>query len=197
MKRLAFILFFLFHIGFIALNSVVMTRETHLDFFHKRSNALDAFLGDLIRTPFLLYYGRYTGTETGYGFFGFNVKSTGFVITEACGQKFTPTFQTVEAENRFAGLRSQFIDYIDYWERQKKYGNKMDTLRENYLDLVLKNIATFSVKGQSLPCDSVKTGYYLLELPFLAETTPDSIPAPTLFPLKSYTYAIHSRPMAQ
>ena len=80
-----------------------MTRETYVDFFDKKSNYFDFICGKIIRHPFFQIYGRYTGIETGYGFFGFNVRSTGFVINEYCGKTSNPEF------NSFANCKQFYI----------------------------------------------------------------------------------------
>ena len=190
MKRALLLIFFCIHLGFLVFNNAVMTRETHVEFFERKGTRLDTLLSRIIRHPAFLAYGRITGLETGYGFFGFNVRSTGFVITENCGQAFYPEFQSLEAENRYSGLRGAYIDYLKYKHPIGRTTSPIDSLQEDYLDLVLKNVAAFSLKGKALACDSTFTGYYILEVPTLKEASSGAAPSPSLVPVKKFAYVV-------
>ena len=190
MKRRALLFFFCVHLGFLVFNNAVMTRETQVEFFNQRETRLDTLLGRVIRHPVFQAYGRMTGLETGYGFFGFNVRSTGFVVTENCGQAFYPEFHSLEAENRYSGLRGVYIDYLKYKYPVNRPASAVDSLQEDYLDLVLKNVATFSLKGKQLACDSTYTGYYILEIPTLKEARSEATSVPNLVPVKKIAYVV-------
>lgn len=167
-----------------------MTRETHVELLNQRETRLDTLLGRVIRHPVFQAYGRLTGLETGYGFFGFNVRSTGFVITESCGQAFYPELHSLEAENRYSGLRGVYIDYLKYKYPVNRPTSEVDSLREDYLDLVLKSVAAFSLKGKPLACDSAYTGYYILEIPTLKEAYSGAGSMPSLVPVKKFAYVV-------
>lgn len=167
-----------------------MTRETYVDFFDKKSNSFDFICGKIIRHPFFQIYGKYTGIETGYGFFGFNVRSTGFVINEYCGKTSNPEFNSLEAENRYGSLRSLYIDYLKYQFPDNRKTNQVDSMSEDYLDLVLKNVSAFSMRGKVVDCDSVLTGYYILEVPKLVDLENGAELNYELLPVKKFVYAI-------
>jgi hypothetical protein len=157
---------------------------------NKKSNYFDFICGKIIRNSFFQIYGKYTGIETGYGFFGFNVRSTGFVINEYCGKTSNPEFNSLEAENRYGSLRSLYIDYLKYQFPENRKANQVDGMFEDYLDLVLKNVSAFSMRGKVVDCDSVLTGYYILELPKLVDLKNDAEINYELLPVKKFVYAI-------
>lgn len=190
MKKLVLIVLLFLHIGILTIQNLVMTRETYVNFFKKKSSYLDLFGSKLIRNQFFQKYGKYTGIETGYGFFGFNVRSTGFVINEYCGETATPKFNSFEAEIRFSSLRSMYIDYLSYQYPENRKTTQVDSLLEDYLDLVLKNVSTFSMRGKKVACDSVLTGYYILEFPGLSDLKKGTELKYELLPVKKFIYAI-------
>ena len=190
MKKLFLVIFLFLHIGILIVNNSVMTRETYMDFFNKKSNYFDFLCGKIIRNSFFQIYGKYTGIETGYGFFGFNVRSTGFVINEYCGKTSNPEFNSLEAENRYGSLRSLYIDYLKYQFPENRKANQVDGMLEDYLDLVLKNVSAFSMRGKVVDCDSVLTGYYILELPKLVDLKNGAELNYELLPIKKFVYAM-------
>ena len=190
MKKRLLLLAFFVQIGFIFLNSAVITREVFLSFYEKDPTAADYFLGRLIRSLPFQAYGRISGGETGYGFFGFNVRSTGFLLTEACGEVHAPQFKTFTGETRFECLRSNFIDYVDLFEKDITAARYRDSLREEYLDLMIKSTASFALKGIPLTCDSIKSGFYILETPQLWDKTHGRETQYALTPLKTFSYVV-------
>ncbi len=190
MKKKLLLLAFFAQTGFILLNSAVITREIFLSFYDKDSTKVDYFLGRLIRSLPFQVYGRISGGETGYGFFGFNVRSTGFLITEACGEVYTPQFKTFTGETRYECLRSNFIDYVDLFEQDRSATGLRDSLREGYLDLLIKNTASFSLKGVPLTCDSIRSGFYVLETPRLWDKAYHQETPYSLLPLKTINYVV-------
>lgn len=189
MKKLVLLLFLFVHIVILVINNSVMTRETYLEFFDKKNTYFDFISGRIIRNLFFQVYGKYSGIETGYGFFGFNVRSTGFVINEYCGKSLGPQFNSLEAENRYSGLRGIYIDYLKYKYPKNRKMNQVDSLLEDYLDLVLKNVSAYSLRGKEVNCDSVLTGYYILELPKLSELRKNPDLKYDLLPVKKFVYA--------
>lgn len=190
MKKKLLLLAFFAQIGFIFLNSAVITREIFLNFYDKDSTKVDYFLGRLIRSLPFQVYGRISGGETGYGFFGFNVRSTGLLITEACGEVYTPQFKTFTGETRYECLRSNFIDYVDLIGKDRAATSIRDSLREGYLDLLIKNTASFTLKGVSLTCDSIQSGFYVLETPRLWNESHGLKTLYSLMPLKTINYVV-------
>jgi len=190
MKRVIFLLFSCFHLAFLILNNASVTRETYLKFFNKKGTYVDSIVSRVIRHSAFLTYGRLTGLETGYGFFGFNVRSTGFVLAENCGEVYYPKFRTLEGENRYSGLRGIYIDYLEYMHPVGREKHRLDSLQEKYLDLVLKNVTAFSLRDKPLACDSTFSGYYILEIPTLKEVRSGTAPMPSLLPVKKLAYVV-------
>lgn len=190
MKKRLLLLAFFVQIGFIFLNSAVITREVFLSFYDKDPTVADYYLGKLIRSLPFQVYGRISGGETGYGFFGFNVRSTGFLLTEACGEVYAPQFKTFAGETRYECLRSNFIDYVDLFEKDQSPSRLRDSLREGYLDLLIKNTASFALEGIEINCDSIKTGFYILETPQLWDKTYGRETQYSLTPLKTFSYVV-------
>jgi len=62
-------------------------------------------------------------------------------------------------------------------------------MSEDYLDLVLKNVSAFSMRGKVVDCDSVLTGYYILEVPKLVDLKNVANLNYELSPIKKFVYA--------
>jgi len=189
MKRIIFGIFLVWHLGFLLVNNVVMSRETYIEFFEKKTTRMDSWWMKLIRQPWFQAYGRLTGLETGYGFFGFNVRSTGFVIAENGGQTYIPRFRTLEGENRYSSYRGLHIEYLDYMDRQKYPPGQSKSLREKYLDLGLRSVAAYALRDQPLIGDTVFAGYYILELPTLKQAHQGKSEK-SLLPVKKFSYVV-------
>ncbi|MFN9683230.1 MAG: hypothetical protein ACK56V_16680, partial [Bacteroidota bacterium] len=67
---------------------------------------------------------------------------------------------------------------------------QVDGMLEDYLDLVLKNVSAFSMRGKVVDCDIVLTGYYILELPKLVDLKNGTELNYELLPVKKFVYAI-------
>lgn len=190
MKRTFFGLFIVFHLGFLLVNNTVMSRETYLQFFEKEGTGMDAWWMRFIRNPWFQRYGRFTGLETGYGFFGFNVRSTGFVIAENCGHTYMPRFRSLEGENRYSSYRGLHIEYLDFMDSKKYPANQPKSSREKYLDLGLRSVAAFALRDEPLQCDTVFAGYYILELPTLKQAQQGKGAEKSLLPVKKFSYVV-------
>jgi hypothetical protein len=113
------------------------------------------------------YYGRYTGAETGYGFFGINVRTNGLLIGECDGKKLSPVFASYETSLRFFTMANSATDgYISEAE-----GRTPDSLRgsltvkQAYDNLVLKNIAFTLYTKYGCGDSSATLSYNLLNYP--------------------------------
>jgi len=133
----------------------------------------------LLRT----YY-RYTGTETGFGFFAPDVKSHGDMFFESCGALLDLPFETNEGNIRGNCLISNVTEYIN---DDLQSGKKL-TLKQRFSDLLIQNLVVKAeqVNGLKNNCKIVKVTYKLIEFPPLQSTV--TTKTPLLFDIKTWIY---------
>jgi hypothetical protein len=131
-------------------------------------------------------YYRFTGTETGFGFFAPNVKSNGFFLSEVDNSKQEILFFTNEGNSRFSTVVANSTDYLT--ERRKK--NKSESLKK-YNDLVIKNIAMSVAARTTENCNKVKLSYYLIDYPSLNSIKKEDNITPNLVKIQYWNYGIN------
>ena len=81
MRQKLFIGWSCVHLLFIFLVNLTGCYRIYHEFFNKpQDSPPERFVAGLLNKAPLNYYGRYTGAETGYGFFGINVRSNGLLL---------------------------------------------------------------------------------------------------------------------
>jgi hypothetical protein len=165
MKRKIFILWAVLHLCYVIAVNIVSSHFAYCDFYRKKHNAvIEAFSKVLFCEP-LLYYGKYTGGETGYGFFGVNVRSNGMFMAECGGKKLATEFHSFETSLRFFSLSSALTDNLLSREDTAQ-GAK---LLGDYNELAIKNIAVKLYNDNHCSDSVIDVSYNLLEFPSLKE----------------------------
>jgi hypothetical protein len=171
MKQKLFIAWSCVHVLFIILVNLLGSYKSYHEFFNKPqdSRPVSFLVGLFNKVPFN-YYGRYTGAETGYGFFGINVRSNGLLLGECDGKKLIPVFASYETSLRFFTMANAVTDgYLSEAE-----GRIPDSLRQSmnikqaYDNLVLKNIAFTLYTKYGCSDSSATLSYNLLNYPSMA-----------------------------
>jgi hypothetical protein len=187
-RRVVFLSWASLHLLYIVVHNILSTDRSYRDFHSLKPNPSIQKVASRFQTSTLLKsYGRYTGAETGYGFFGINVRSSGLFIAEAQGKKLLPDFESLESSVRFSSLSSTITDPL----LKPRTGDmtKPDSLVRVYNELVLKNIATTLYRKHNVSDSSITISYMLLEYPRLSEFRRN--PAGySLIPVKTVEYSL-------
>jgi hypothetical protein len=178
-----------FHLLFILLINSLSSYTSYHDFHHQKGDSYAAKLGTaLIGKKFFRYYGRYTGAETGYGFFGINVRSNGILIGECGGKELTAEFNSYETSLRFFSMTNALTD--DFVKPGDSSHSQVKSIMSEYNKLVLKNIAvTMFQKGE---CEDsvVSVSYNVLGYPTLAAVRAGAPARYQLIKLITATYSL-------
>lgn len=182
------------HLLFIILVNLTGAYRIYHEFFSTPQDSRpERLVATLLKEAPCSYYGRYTGAETGYGFFGMNVRSNGLLLGECDGKKLSPVFASYETSMRFFSMANTVTDrYLTGAE-----GKVPDSLHGNtnlvqaYDNLVLKNIAftLFTKYGCS---DSTATlSYNLLNFPSMKDLQRGAAPKYQLAKIITLHIGIH------
>lgn len=90
-------------------NSIYMTVHSYTGFYEKKlpNNIWYKGLDKIIANKYFEAYGKYTGAETGYGFYAPNVASSCvLVIEDGYGRKMQPMFTNYETTVRYLNMCS-------------------------------------------------------------------------------------------
>ncbi|OJW83620.1 MAG: hypothetical protein BGO69_04805 [Bacteroidetes bacterium 46-16] len=151
------------HIVCIVYNNVIIEEQSFLRFFYSKNEpgiAMSAISGNPLGYNIFNAYSKYTGAETGFGFYAPNVASdiillqttydkTGSVISIA-----TPKFHSKEAKIRYVSAMGVFMDKID------NHG----AMHQKYLNAILKSIGLYTFNNNST-CRKVVTDLLVYDLP--------------------------------
>lgn len=181
--------FAFFHIGVLIFMGVTSTNYIY-SVYHNRvpTNKVILLMDKCLSFSFAKYYTRYTGTETGFGFFAPNVRSFGTMMGKTCSKKFQVQFKSVEGSMR---LNCMLTTVTDKLLQDTKMKTKQDTLFEKYNELLIKSIATNSFNNFNYRTDSCKTiqlQYYLVEYPSLKIINSSKKSAPYLQLINTWSY---------
>ena len=174
------------HLLFIVLTNTVSTYNSYNEFHQRKDSCrpLNA-MSKLMNAKLPRYYGRYTGAETGYGFFGINVRSNGILIGECGGKELTADFKSYETSLRFFSMTSALTD--DFIK--PKQGDSVHILSE-LNNLVFKNIAVTMFQKGNGQDSTVMISYNLLTYPTLAAVRAGSPPRHQLIKLITASYSL-------
>lgn len=153
------------HLLFIIIINSVSAYKAYHEFHHTPE---DSYAVRKL-TPFLeakpiRYYGRYTGAETGYGFFGINVRSNGMLIGECDGTPITADFRSYETSLRFFSMANALTD--DFI-KPDAHDSLPGGLLGEYNNLVFKNIAVTLFQQHGCVDSTVILSYNVLQFPTL------------------------------
>lgn len=187
MKRKVLYTWICLHLLFIVIINAVSTYNSYNEFHHRKNSSRPfKLMSDLVNAKFPRYYGRYTGAETGYGFFGINVRSNGILIGECGGKQLSADFISYETSLRFFSMTNALTDDFIKPGRQDSSNNILSELN----NLVFKNIAvTMFQKGHGQD-STVLLSYNLLAYPSLSAVRAGSVPHYQLTKLITASYTL-------
>ncbi|MGI4864496.1 MAG: hypothetical protein ACRYFZ_11295 [Janthinobacterium lividum] len=157
----------------------------------RQPTAEDVPLPRLLYSPPARYYGRLTGAEHGYGFFGLNVRSNGALLADCGGQKLEPTGRSFETSLRLITLANTLTDE---WLKPTGVAPPSAALQADYQALVLRNVALTLHQQAGRPDTVLVLHYNLLSFPTLAEVRRGAAGVYTQRPLLTarYTFRHHA-----
>jgi len=168
MRQKLFIAWGCLHLLFIFLANLTGSYGTYHEFYNKpKDSPPERFLTGLLKGAPCNYYGRYTGAETGYGFFGINVRSNGLLLGECDGKKLSPVFASYETSLRFFSMANTVTDgYLARVEHKVPDSLRGYTNLGQAIDnLVLKNVAFTLYTKYGCTDSSAILSYNLLNYP--------------------------------
>ena len=170
MKKTAFTVFATFYIVCIVFNSVCSTYITHCDYHGvKKTSSLVGGLQWFLRNEPIQVFAHLSGADSGYGYFAPNVKSNGILMTEACGQKLVPQFNSFETRIRYRSISSRLMDDVLSGRDTTLMTPAALKLERDYNNLIFKNIALKLLNDNHCTDDSMRISFNIIELPSLAE----------------------------
>ena len=159
----------------------------------KKDNSFVAFIVPLLQNKPMQMFAHYTGADMSFGYFAPNVRSNGVVITESCGKKLMPNFNSFESRVRYHSATSKLIDDAIN-KRDTTAANKSELISEtDYNNLIYKNIAIKLMNESDCTADSVMISYNFIILPSLAEKRENSNSPMALLKYKELTFSLHNR----
>lgn len=121
------------------------------------SPSFDKFLEIKAKAIIPNLYSKYSGINTGYGFFAPNVKGTGFITIDSCGRDVRLRMDTYEGAVRLSTFHSNLLDDI----LKRKNDTKMDTFRNALYDLIYYQVTLDQLKNSSCIPDSTTISFHL------------------------------------
>jgi hypothetical protein len=153
----------------------------------QQPTAVDVPLPRLLLSPPARYYGRLTGAEHGYGFFGLNVRSNGTLLADCGGRKLEPTGRSFETSLRMITLANTVTDD---WLTPTGVAPPRTALRADYQALVLRNVALTLHQQAGSPDTALVLHYNILSFPSLAEVRRGKAGVYTQRPLLTARYTL-------
>lgn len=176
------------HLLLIILVNSISAYKAYHEFYHSpETSVIVQKLTPLVEARAIRYYGRYTGAETGYGFFGINVRSNGMLIGECGGTPMTADFKSYETTLRFFSMANALTD--DFI-KPDAHDSLPGGLLGEYNNLVFKNIAVTMYQQHGCVDSTVLLSYNVLQFPTLQAVRTGTPPAYQLTKLVTGTYSL-------
>ena len=146
---------------------------------------------------------KYTGAETGFGFFSPNVLTSSVIVVEKKGKLILPPLSNHESEIRFTNLASHITSKM--LEKSDRYDTMLlprpvlgkyytlEDIDSAYYNLVFKNIGAPHVDLGNLYGDTVVVKLLLYDYPTLASVRQGSEPRPEFISLYNAKVAVKPR----
>ncbi len=151
----------------------------------QQPTAAEAPLPRLLASPAARYYGRLTGAEHGYGFFGLNVRSNGALLADCGGRKLELTGRSFETSLRLIALANTLTDE---WLAAGDQPRPRAGLLAGYQALVLRNVALTLHQQAGRPDTALTLHYNILAFPTLAAVRRGQAGVYTQWPLLTARY---------
>ncbi len=154
MKKKLFISFAIFHVLYILVANAGSAYFNYCEYYEKTVNAaVEKSYTTAINNKLCSYYSRYTGANTGFGYFAPNVRSA---VSLTCRYKDTediePVFKTREASLRYENLIGALIDHVSLKSKPKEeWERKTFETQYKYNELIFKNVAVNILNANKLP----------------------------------------------
>ncbi|MCW3463535.1 hypothetical protein [Chitinophaga nivalis] len=184
----------IFHLLFIFVVNAVTVYSSYKE-FHREPNTfpLALTLEKWLNSHPARYYGRYTGAETGYGFFGINVRSNGLLMGECAGEGITADFHSYETSLRFFSMGNALTDdLMKPGSLDSLHKNGADSMMSAYNQLVFRNIAVTLFQRHHCQDTTTSLSYNLLDFPTLAAVKIGAAPDYTLVKLITVDYSLRT-----
>lgn len=171
MKKNVFYLFGIIHIFLIGCVASYNCYNSYCEFYSKKQNSkIMSYCKKIITTKPVIFYGRYAGIETGYGFFAPNVRSRGEITFEINGKNNTPEFKTNEGYIRYQSLCSDLVlGVLTSSDSTNSTKDGIKKIREKYFDILNRNMAVKVINTLNTNTDTVMLHYNLLMYPSLQD----------------------------
>jgi len=158
MRKKLFIGFAIFHILYIFIANLCSGYFNYCEYYDKTANKkLDKYYTAAINNKICTYYAKYTGANTGFGYFAPNVRSAVSLTCSYNGSEdIQPTFRTREGSLRYENLIGALIDNITLREEPTKdWQRKAFETQCKYNELVFKNVAVNILNTNRLPLHDI------------------------------------------
>lgn len=171
MKKLFILSLIAFQLFVILIFNIHQTCDNTFNYYHpgvKEKPAALKVLEKILRSnsDFLWYYGTYTGTVTGYGFYAPSVASQvvyTFYVKDVNGRtvaaRSIPEFETQEAVNRFSLCSSIWLEKFNIKESVPRFDKLLKAITRQIAKDIAKNYAA----------NTVDTKVYLYQYPGIDE----------------------------
>ena len=167
MKNYYFKIYVALHLLFIVCICTISTYDSYCEFYRlKKDSGFIKQVAKILNPNLVQIYGKISGCDAGYGFYAPNVRSSGIIILENAGVKYSPEFKSLEAGIRFSTFESTISNHL--LENDTLVRNKSeDSLFRAYNDLLFKAIAVKLMNENKIESKNSVITYNLYENPSL------------------------------
>lgn len=183
------------HFFYSIIYNAYLTWDNYLSFYgkDKKESKLYSFLDNFTQNKISRSIARYTGAETGFGFFAPNVLTSSVIAIEKNGKVIIPSFSNHENEIRYtnlaSGITSRMLEPSSEYDtmRLKKPVLGKYTTREDadsaYYNLIFKNIAAPYMGYSTRSKDTITIKLLLYDYPSLKSYAASNGSGPEFVPL--------------
>jgi len=165
-------IFSVVHIAVIILVSINFSIDGYCRFYSKAKPKGYAYVQRLIGNPWMEVYTKYTGAESGYGYFAPNVLSSGTFVFRYGNNIYYPALSNRENMIRYQNLASAFISHtVEDRSLHTPAERKADSVKNRYFDLILKNMSVRFMQQHKFQ-DTLHAKLLLYEFPSLRQYDP-------------------------
>lgn len=157
MKKKFFAAFAVFHLLFIAVSNLCSSYVNYCEYYDKPadSSLLNCYTA-LVNNTLCTYYAKYTGANTGYGYFAPNVRTAASLDCSYNGTGMQPAFRTKEASLRYENMVGSLIENVTLkYKPSEEWQRKAFEVKYKYNELIFKNIAVAIFNAYHLPPSEV------------------------------------------
>lgn len=189
MKRILFFAFVLIHLSVVVYNNIIIEEQAFKVYNHQEetSKALSLISENKVLYNVFDAYSKYTGTETGFGFYAPNVASD--VVLLVTGKTHdgrvlfieSPRFHSQEGAIRFASVMQHFK------EKLRMAGDHTKKEYNLFLNAILKSVAMWYMQ-RITHCKNVHAEVLMYNLPSVSEVQKSV--KPNYYKIGEYDYSV-------